>query len=210
MTKVDFIMRMYIRLIYDIMIYENKDYRRFSMKLQNNLQIEQLLNTDWANQFNRNQLYRIREGLNHNLDVSIYAKTTLAAEHMREIVKGLKLGFDMTKYTSGEYTENQLRQIVYGLENGLDASEFDDVKMSSTQMSTAQEFMKLGFNMNVYRNSDLRFEDNYTAAAILETIDSMFDYMHQSSDEEFEEIFGLFERYCAKMRKERAKRTSKK
>lgn len=180
------------------------------MKLVNNLQIEQLLKTDWANQFNQNQLYRIREGLNHNLDVSIYAKTTLAAEHMREIVKGLKLGFDMTKYTSGEYTENQLRQIVYGLENGLDASEFDDVKMSSTQMSTAQEFMKLGFNMNVYRNSDLRFEDNYTAAAILETIDSMFDYMHQSSDEEFEEIFGLFERYCAKMRKERAKRTSKK
>lgn len=180
------------------------------MKLQNNLQIKQLLNTDWANQFNKNQLYRIREGLTHNLDVSIYAKPELRSEHMREIVKGLKLGFDMTKYASGEYTENQLRQIVYGLENGLDASEFDDVKMSSTQMSTAQEFMKLGFDMNVYRNSDLRFEDNYTAAAILETIDSMFDYMHQSSDEEFEEIFGLFERYCAKMRKERAKRTSKK
>lgn len=117
------------------------------MKLQNNLQIEQLLNTDWANQFNRNQLYRIREGLNHNLDVSIYAKTTLAAEHMREIVKGLKLGFDMTKYTSGEYTENQLRQIVFGLEKGLDVSEFDDVSMSSEQMSTAQEFMKLGFDM---------------------------------------------------------------
>lgn len=159
------------------------------MKLANNLQVEQLLKTEWANQFNKYQLHYIRNGLEDNLDVSIYAKTTLAAEHMREIVKGLKQGFDMTKYTSGEYTENQLRQIVYGLENGLDASEFDDVKMSSTQMSTAQEFMKLGFNMNVYRNSDLRFEDNYTAAAILETIDSMFDYMHQSSDEEFEEIF---------------------
>lgn len=180
------------------------------MKLANNLQIEQLLNTDWANQFNKYQLRLIRQGLDIGLNVSIYAKTTLAAEHMREIVKGLKQGFDMTKYTSGEYIENQLRQIVYGLENGLDASEFDDVKMSSTQMSTAQEFMKLGFDMNIYRNSDLRFEDNYTAAAILETIDSMFDYMHQSSDEEFEEIFGLFERYCAKMRKERAKRTSKK
>lgn len=180
------------------------------MKLANNLQIEQLLKTEWANQFNKNQLYRIREGLDHNLDVSIYAKPTLAAEHMREIVKGLKQGFNMTKYTSGEYTENQLRQIVYGLENGLDASEFDDVKMSSTQMSTAQEFLKLGFDMNVYRNSDLRFEDNYKAAAILETIDSMFDYMCNSNDDEFEEIFSLFERYCAKMRKERAKRTSKK
>lgn len=77
-------------------------------------------------------------------------------------------------------------------------------------MSTAQEFLRLGFDMNVYRNSDLQFEDDYKAAAILETIDSMFDFMYQSSDEEFEEIFGLFERYCAKMRKERAKRVSKK
>lgn len=180
------------------------------MKLANNLQIEQLLKTDWANQFNKNQLYRIREGLDHNLDVSIYAKPTLAAEHMREIVKGLKQGFDMTKYASGDYSEDQISQIIFGLVEGLDVSEYDDVKMSAAQMSTAKEFLRLGFNMNVYRNSDLRFEDNYTAAAILETIDSMFDHMHQSSDEEFEEIFGLFERYCAKMRKERAKRTSKK
>lgn len=123
---------------------------------------------------------------------------------------GLNQGFDMTKYTSGEYTENQLRQIVFGLEKGLDASEFDDVKMSSTQMSTAKEFLRLGFDMHVYRNSDLQFEDNYKAAAILEIVDSMFDFMYQSTDEEFEEVFSLFERQCAKMRKERAKRASKK
>lgn len=180
------------------------------MKLANNLQVEQLLNTDWANQFNKYQLHHIREGLNNNLDVSIYTKSELSDDQMRQLVTGLKQGFDMTKYASGEYSEDQLRQIVFGLEQGLDVSEFDEVKVSAKQMSTAQEFMKLGFNMNVYRNSDLRFEDNYKAAAILETVDSMFDFMYQSSDEEFEEIFGLFERYCAKMRKERAKRVSKK
>lgn len=180
------------------------------MKLANNLQIEQLLNTDWASQFNKYQLRLIRQGLDLDLDVSSYAKLELSVEQMREIVHGLNQGFDMTKYASGDYSEDQLRQIVFGLEKGLDVSEFDDVSMSSEQMSTAQEFMKLGFDMNVYRNSDLRFEDNYKAAAILETIDNMFDYMYQSSDEEFEEIFGLFERYCAKMRKERAKRVSKK
>ena len=180
------------------------------MKLMNNLEIEQLLKTDWAKQFNRYQLNFINDGLTNNLDVSIYAKPELYAEQMREIVRGLKQGFDMTKYASGDYSDGQIRQIVYGLVEGLDVSEYDDVKMSAAQMSTAKEFLRLGFNMNVYRNSDLRFEDNYTAAAILETIDSMFDYMHQSSDEEFEEIFGLFERYCAKMRKERAKRASKK
>lgn len=109
-----------------------------------------------------------------------------------------------------QFTKQQQDVIKDYYKKGHDVSEYDDVKMSGAQMSTAKEFLRLGFNMNVYRNSDLRFEDNYTAAAILETIDSMFDYMHQSSDEEFEEIFGLFERYCAKMRKERAKRTSKK
>lgn len=180
------------------------------MKLANNLQIEQLLDTDWANQFNKYQLHHIRDGLSNNLDVSIYAKPELYAEQTREIVNGLNLGFDMTKYASGDYSEAQLSQIVFGLADGLDVSEFDDVRMSAKQMSTAKEFLKLGFDMNVYRNSDLRFEDNYKADAILETVDSMYDYMHQSNDAEFEEIFGLFERYCAKMRKERAKRVSKK
>ena len=180
------------------------------MKLANNLQIEQLLNTDWASQLNKYQLHYIREGLNNNLDVSIYAKPELYAEQMREIVKGLKQGFNMIKYASGNYSEGQIRQIVTGLEQGLDVSEFDDVKMSSTQMSTAQEFLRLGFDMNVYRNSDLQFEDNYKAAAILEIVDSMFDFMYQSTDEEFEEVFSLFERQRAKMRKERAKRASKK
>lgn len=180
------------------------------MKLANNLQIEQLLKTEWSNQFNKYQLRHIRQGLDLGLEVSIYAKSKLSSEQMREIVTGLIQGFNMTKYASGDYSEGQISQIVFGLAEGLDVSEFDDVKMSAKQMSTAKEFLRLGFNMNVYRNSDLRFEDNYDAAAILEIIDSMFDYMHQSSDEEFEEIFGLFERYCTKMRKERAKRAYKK
>ena len=180
------------------------------MKLQNNLQIEQLLNTDWASQFNKYQLRLIRQGLDTGLDVSIYAKPNLSFEQMREIVHGLNQGFDMTKYASGDYSEGQIGQIIFGLIDGLDVSEYDDARMSAAQMSTAKEFLRLGFNMSVYRNSDLRFEDNYTAAAILETVDSMYDYMHQSNDAEFEEIFGLFERYCAKMRKERAKRASKK
>lgn len=180
------------------------------MKLANNLQVEQLLNTDWAKQFNKYQLRLIRQGLDTGLDVSIYATPKLSFEQMREIAHGLNYGFDMTKYASGDYSEDQISQIIFGLVEGLDVSEFDDVRMSARQMSTAKEFLRLGFDMNVYRNSDLRFEDNYKAAAILETIDSMFDYMRQSNDDEFEEIFSLFERYCAEMRKERVKRASKK
>lgn len=181
-----------------------------TVKLANNLQIEQLLDTDWTNQFNKYQLRLIRQGLDLGLDVSIYAKPELYVEQMREIVNGLNRGFDMAKYASGDYSEDQISQIVFGLVEGLDVSKYDDVKMSAKQMSTAKEFLRLGFDMNVYRNSDLRFEDNYDAEKILEIVDNTFNYMHQSSDEEFEEIFGLFERYCAKMRKERAKCKSNK
>ena len=85
------------------------------MKLANNLQIEQLLNTDWASQFNKYQLRLIRQGLDLDLDVSIYAKPELSVEQMREIVHGLNQGFDMTKYASGDYSEDQISQIIFGL-----------------------------------------------------------------------------------------------
>ena len=71
------------------------------MKLANNLQIEQLLNTDWASQFNKYQLRLIRQGLDLDLDVSIYAKPELSVEQMREIVHGLNQGFDMNKIRVG-------------------------------------------------------------------------------------------------------------
>lgn len=180
------------------------------MKLANNLQIEQLLKTEWSNQFNKFQLGYINDGLANNLDVSIYAKPELYAEQMREIVKGLKQGFNMTKYASGDYSEDQIRQIVTGLEQGLDVTEFDDVKMSSRQMSTAKRFLKLGFDMNVFRKSDLRFEDNVDAEKILEITDHLIDYSYERNDEEFDEIFGVIERLCAELRQDRVKRASKK
>lgn len=180
------------------------------MKLANNLQIEQLLKTDWTNQFNKYQLSFINDGLANNLDVSIYAKPELDADQMREIVRGLKQGFDMTKYASGDYSESQLRQLVTGLEYGLDVSEFDDVRMSARQMSTAKRFLKLGFDMNVFRKSDLRFENSADAERILEITDHLIDYSYERNDEEFDEIFGVIERLCTELRQDRAKRKSKK
>ena len=43
-------------------------------KIYNNLSIENLMKTEWFNQFDRNQIIEIRWGLSENLDVSIYAK----------------------------------------------------------------------------------------------------------------------------------------
>ena len=58
-------------------------------KIYNNLIIENLIKTDWINQFNKNQKEEIRKGLEDNLDVSIYAKTEFSANQMRQIRLGL-------------------------------------------------------------------------------------------------------------------------
>ena len=43
-------------------------------KIHNNLSIENLMKTDWINQFNKDQQVQIRIGIKANLDVSWYAK----------------------------------------------------------------------------------------------------------------------------------------
>ena len=45
------------------------------MKLTNSLNIKHLLETDWVNQFNDDQLKVIRSGLNEGLNVEAFATT---------------------------------------------------------------------------------------------------------------------------------------
>ena len=54
-------------------------------KIYNNLNIENLIKTDWKNQFNENQLKEINFGLKYNLDVSIYAKPEFSWHEMEQI-----------------------------------------------------------------------------------------------------------------------------
>ena len=43
-------------------------------KIYNNLNVENLIKTEWFNQFNKEQQIEISQGLKENIDVSIYAK----------------------------------------------------------------------------------------------------------------------------------------
>ena len=54
-------------------------------KIYNNLSIENLLKTDWFNQFDKNQQQIIIIGLEENLDVSIYANPEYSWRNMRKI-----------------------------------------------------------------------------------------------------------------------------
>ena len=54
-------------------------------KIYNNLNIENLVKTDWFNQFKEYQKEEILEGLEANIDVSIYTKLKYNSCKMREI-----------------------------------------------------------------------------------------------------------------------------
>ena len=57
-------------------------------KIHNNLNIENLIKTEWFKQFDGDQQEEIIKGKQDNLDVYIYAKTEFTWEQMQEIREG--------------------------------------------------------------------------------------------------------------------------
>ena len=67
-------------------------------KIHNNLNRENLIKTEWFNQFNKEQKEVITTGLVKNIDVSKYAKSEYNWEQMNEILWGLEENLDISDY----------------------------------------------------------------------------------------------------------------
>ena len=80
-------------------------------KIYNNLNIENLIKTNWFKQFNKYQQEQILDGLERNLDISIYAKKEFDREQMRQIRFGLEENLDVSLYAKKEFTWKQMREI---------------------------------------------------------------------------------------------------
>ena len=79
--------------------------------MNNNLNIENLIKTEWFNQFDKKQRRIIEEGLEKNLDVSIYTKKEFDEHQMAQIRVGLEIGLDVSIYAKSELTWKQMKQI---------------------------------------------------------------------------------------------------
>ena len=71
-------------------------------KIYNNLTVENLIRTEWFNQFEEYQQFEIKDGLKENLDVSWYAKKEFNWKQMSQIRLGLKANLDVSKYANPE------------------------------------------------------------------------------------------------------------
>ena len=65
-------------------------------KIHNNLSIENLMKTDWIEQFNLFQKSEINRGIKANIDVLIYAKTEYTWQQMEQIRLGLERNLDVS------------------------------------------------------------------------------------------------------------------
>ena len=116
-------------------------------KIYNNLSIENLIKTEWFNQFNKNQQKEILQGLKENIDISIYAKQEFDWEQMQEIRKGLKDNLDVSIYAKNDFNNCQMEQIRLGLEENIDVSIYANPNISGYEMEEIRK--KTGKEINV-------------------------------------------------------------
>ena len=72
-------------------------------KIYSNLSIENLIKTEWFNQFNLYQKDEIMQGIEADLDVLLYAKSEFDWLQMRRIRFGLEENLDVSIYAELEF-----------------------------------------------------------------------------------------------------------
>ena len=73
-------------------------------RIYNNLSVENLIKTEWFNQFNKKQQILIKQGLLLNVDVLSYAKKKFSVEQMKAILLGLVNDLDASFYAKEYFT----------------------------------------------------------------------------------------------------------
>ena len=80
-------------------------------KIYNNLNIENLMKTDWIKQFNEYQIRKIKQGLRSKVDISWYAKKDYNWLQMEQIRLGLIFDLDVSKYAKPEIPSDKMFKI---------------------------------------------------------------------------------------------------
>ena len=81
-------------------------------KIYNNLTIENLIKTEWFNQFDKWQQEEVIKGLEANLDVSIYINPDFLSFQMKQIRYGLENNLDVSIYAKPEI-DYQIRKTLF-------------------------------------------------------------------------------------------------
>ena len=119
-------------------------------KIYNNLSIENLIKTEWFNQFNEDQRYWITEGLENKIDVSVYAKPEMPDSIMEEIFYSQISNIDIMPYVNEGYSLFQLIEIKEGLEANLDITYYANINFNWQQMREIRWGIEADLDVPIY------------------------------------------------------------
>ena len=113
-----------------------------------NLTVDNLIKTEWFNQFDKKQKKLIVEGLQENLDVFLYAKTEYNWGQMAHLKAGLKKNLDISIYANPDFNNFQMNEIRLGLEQGLDVSVYAKSEIDGFDMGNIRYKLYLKKNVD--------------------------------------------------------------
>ena len=126
-------------------------------KIYNNLSMENLVKTEWFNQFDEEQKEQITLGLNNNVDVFIYAKPDFKWDQMLLIRRGLEKNLDVSIYAKEYFNFYQMTVLKDGLENNVDVSIYANPGIDWKEMLYFNEELKK--NSNVFICTGTKYKE---------------------------------------------------
>ena len=121
-------------------------------KIYNNLTIDNLIKTEWFNQFNALQKGQILDGLEAGLDVPGFHW-----QQMREIKWGLEKKLDVSKYAKLEFSKSQMQEIRIGLEDNLDVSIYANPEFNLSQMDEIRIGLYHEVDVSIYAKPEIDY-----------------------------------------------------
>ena len=114
-----------------------------------NLTVDNLIRTEWFNQFDKQQKKLIVEGLQENLNVFLYAKTEYNWGQMAHLKAGLKKNLDVSIYANPDFNNFQMNEIRLGLQDDLDVSIYANPEIDFKEMKKIREELLKKIKKNV-------------------------------------------------------------
>ena len=114
-----------------------------------NLTVDNLIKTEWFNQFDKKQKKLIIEGLQEKLNVFLYAKTEYNWGQMAHLKAGLKKNLDISIYANPDFNNFQMNEIRLGLQDDLDVSIYAKPEMDFKEMKKIREELLKKMKKNV-------------------------------------------------------------
>ena len=108
-------------------------------KIYNNLNMDNLVKSNWFSLFNKGQQEEIKLGIENNVDIFIYAKKEFDRDQMREIRFGLVEKVDISVYAKSCFDAEQMWFIRRGINEGIDVPIYAKPSISWQEMKEIKE-----------------------------------------------------------------------